>query len=281
MSFSIECQSQTVALTQPTIMGVLNITPDSFSDGGRWKDCAHAVELTHRMVQDGARIIDVGAESTRPGSQALEGKEQIKRLKPVLEALGKSDLSSTLISVDTRSAEVANVALNLGAHIINDVSALSDPAMAACIARHKAAVILMHMRGQPENMQDHLTDYRDVVLEVKANLAKTIDVAVDKGIALNQILIDPGIGFGKGLEDNIQLTKHLRALSELGRPIVYGPSRKRFLGELTGLDIKDRDPATVAACLAATLTGAHVLRVHNVPLLTEALTVFKALTPPQ
>ena len=257
------------------VMGVLNVTPDSFSDGGRFLDPAAAAAQTRRMLDEGADVIDIGAESTRPGSDRVSPAEQIGRLAEILPAAVET---GALVSIDTTSAEVADFALGAGAAIINDVSAgRDDPEILAVAAQQDVPLVLMHMLGSPKTMQAE-PHYDDVVAEVRGFLAARIEAAVAAGVPEENVIVDPGIGFGKLLEHNLALIAGVGALAELGRPVLIGPSRKRFIGELTGIETPaDRAAGTIAACLAARRRGATIFRVHDVAPLVEALKVFDAV----
>jgi dihydropteroate synthase len=257
-------------------MGVVNVTPDSFSDGGLHLDPAAAVTAARRMVADGAVIVDVGGESTRPGSTGVSPEEELRRVVPVLE-----QLAGVPVSIDTSKAEVARRALALGAELVNDVTALRDPAMAEVAAEAGAYVCLVHMRGEPLTMQDDPV-YDDVVSEVKAFLEKRLEAAVAAGIREELVCLDPGIGFGKKPEHNRALLRRLDELTALGRPVVVGLSRKRSLGRLMG----DRGAVTataaasVGAAVAAYERGATILRAHDVREHVEALRAAQAVTGP-
>lgn len=253
-------------------MGVLNVTPDSFSDGARFVGVERAVTQVHALVEQGATVIDIGGESTRPGASAISAQEEIARVRPVLQAL-KEQRPAAFISIDTNKAVVARCALELGADVVNDVTALSDPDMAATVAAFGAGIVLMHMRGMPHTMQLGDLHYDDVTGEIAQFLEAVMDRALAAGVARERIFVDPGIGFGKTLEHNLVITRDLHRLAPLGRAIVYGPSRKRFLGEITGQPVEERDPATAAACVAACLAGAHVFRVHQPMAVRDALQV--------
>ena len=258
-------------------MGVLNATPDSFSDGGLFLDPDRAFDHVERMIAEGADLIDVGGESTRPGATPLGVAEEIARVVPLIRKL--RPLVSVPISVDTRRVAVARAALAEGADIVNDVSALDDSEMAEVIAETGAAVVLMHMRGTPATMQ---TDphYDDVVREVTLHLESRVHRAIGAGIARDRIAVDPGIGFGKTLAHNLTLVSGLQALAVLGRPIVLGVSRKAFLGTLLGgAPASERDVATAAACVVGLLRGARIFRVHDVGIVRQALTVAHAMRP--
>jgi dihydropteroate synthase len=262
-----------LSFERPLLMGILNITPDSFSDGGKLIHPHVALERARRLVADGAHLLDVGGESTRPGAPPVSAAEELARVVPVLDLIRGLGVP---ISIDTSKAEVAAAALSRGASIVNDVTALSDPEMAPLCAERRCAVILMHMRGTPRTMQEGEIVYDDVVRDVRDFLAARVEAACAAGIARDSLLVDPGIGFGKRLPHNLALTRGLGAIAELGRPVVYGASRKRFLGEITGRPVEERDRATAAACVAAVLAGAHVLRVHDVAAVRDAVLVAEA-----
>ena len=244
------------------VMGILNVTPDSFSDGGRYTAVEAAVEYALQMLQDGADILDVGGESTRPGAMPVPVEEELRRVVPVIEAVRRE--RDVLISVDTRKAAVAREALRCGARIINDVTALTgDSEMAEVARRHGAGVVLMHMLGEPQTMQAS-PRYDDVVDEVGAYLGRRIQDLVAAGLDPETLAIDPGIGFGKTVEHNVSLLVHLDRLCVLGRPVVVGLSRKSFLGKITGRELGDRLSASLGGAAYAILRGAQVIRVHDV-----------------
>lgn len=255
-------------------MGVVNVTPDSFSDGGRFLDPRAAIAHARQLHEEGADILDLGAESTRPGSAPVPPDEQIRRLEPVLRALAVDP--AVVISVDTASAEVATRALDLGARIVNDVGALSDPAMAAVVAGPGAGLVLMHMRGTPATMQDDPC-YDDAAGEVAAWLGARLEAARAAGVDPGQVVLDPGIGFGKTLAHNLELLARLDEIAALGRPVLVGMSRKRFLGALTGRDTPDRLEAGLAAAAVAVFAGAAIVRTHDVAATIPALRVAEAL----
>ena len=243
-------------------MGVLNVTPDSFSDGGKFIDLDAAVEQARRMAREGADIIDIGGESSRPGAAAVGVEEELRRVIPVVERVVAE--CPCLVSIDTTKAEVARRAVEKGAHIVNDISAFTmDPDMARVVAGTGAGAVLMHMQGTPRTMQQEPA-YGDVVAEVTAYLKDRVGHAVAAGIAADRIAVDPGIGFGKTVEHNVQLLRGLGALNAIGRPIMVGLSRKSFLGKLTGRDVGDRGAASLGGLAFAILRGAHVVRVHDV-----------------
>lgn len=259
---------------RPLLMGVLNVTPDSFSDGGQFLEPQAAVDHAWRLVAEGADILDIGGESTRPYAQPVPANEELRRLTPVLEALaGKLPIP---ISIDTYKAAVAREALAAGVEIINDVTALTgDPAMLPLAVETEAALCLMHMQGRPQTMQDD-PQYEDVVGEVYAYLQSRRDAALAAGIPPERIALDPGIGFGKQLEHNLTLLQNARRLHGLGCPVLVGPSRKRFIGQLLGNLEADRRWGTLGAVLALARQGVQILRVHDVGMVRQALQVFEA-----
>jgi dihydropteroate synthase len=259
----------------PKVMGIVNVTPDSFSDGGRPLDPREAVARALRMVDDGADLLDLGGESSRPGSTPVALEEELRRVIPVVEALASQ--AALPISIDTTKAEVAAQALRAGAVIINDISAMSaDPDMAGLAARSGAGVVLVHMQGMPQTMQVN-PRYNDVVSEVYDYLAYRVDWAVSCGIPRERIAIDPGVGFGKMLEHNIQLLRSLDRFENLGCIILIGTSRKGFLGSITGRPVTGRATASVISSLAACLRGARVVRVHDVAPMIDAIRAWTAL----
>lgn len=264
---------RTIPLDRPVIAGVLNVTPDSFSDGGEFVDPGLAAERAFEMVADGAGIVDIGAESTRPGSAAVSAEIEWERLAPVLTEL--RDLPVP-ISVDTAKAGVAERALDSGAGAINDVSGGADPALVELAARTGAGLVLMHMRGNPRTMQED-TRYRDVVTEVREVLALARRRAIEAGCRPDQVALDPGLGFGKSVEGNLELIARLGELTEIGAPIWIGPSRKSFLGALLDSPTGDRLEGTIVACASALAGGARVFRVHDVRPVARALAVAWAI----
>lgn len=260
----------------PLIMGILNITPDSFSDGGVHFDQSMAVHAALRMEEDGAAVVDIGGESTRPGSEPVTAEAEIDRVVPVIEQIRRR--SDVPISIDTRKAAVCAAALDAGADIVNDVSALRhDPAMAALVARRGAPVILMHMRGEPRNMQQ-LTEYDDVVEDVLSELSRFRQTAIDAGVSEPQIAIDPGIGFAKTLEQNLDILACCRRFAALA-PTVIGASRKAFVGHITGRPVgPERAVGSLAAVAAAARGGAVMVRVHDVRATADFLRVLAAIS---
>jgi len=262
-------------LRRTALMGIVNVTPDSFSDGGRYFEPAQAISHGVKLVEEGADIIDVGGESTRPGARPVSGREEMERVIPVIRGL-RRELSAP-ISVDTYKADVARAALDEGADMVNDISALRfDPAMAPLVAAEKVPVVLMHMRGTPRTMQRR-PHYRDVVEEVKEFLRDQIRFAVQAGVDLERIIIDPGIGFGKELEHNLALLRALPALADLGRPVLVGPSRKTFIGKILDVGPEERLEGSLAAAVAAVLGGASVIRTHDVKEARRAIRVADAM----
>lgn len=257
------------------IMGILNVTPDSFSDGGRHYTFQSAIEQACRMIDEGADIIDIGGESTRPFADPVSTEEELQRVIPVIEELRKNH--STPISIDTTKAEVVRRAVDAGADIINDVSALGhDPAMLPLIQSIPHPVIIMHMKGTPGTMQVN-PEYDDVVDEVSRFFSEKLTWLAENGVDLSRVTIDPGIGFGKKLNHNLSLLKHLTELKQLGQPVLLGHSRKRFLGDLTGLEFDDRDLPTATISALAVGQNVDIVRVHNVAASRHAITVAQAI----
>ena len=274
-----------LSLDKPVIIGILNVTPDSFSDGGKWRTVDEAVAHGERLTADGAQLLDVGGESTRPGAAPVPVDEEIARVVPVIAALTRRGLGP--ISLDTRKAAVARAGLDAGASVVNDVSGLAfDPTLAEVVAAAGAGaagagagLILMHMRGTPDTM-DGLADYRQVAVEVAAELRAAAERAEAAGIARERIAVDPGFGFAKTPAHNFRLLDELATIVAVGYPVAVGPSRKRFLGVATGRPVEERDRATAVACALAWERGARLFRVHDVALTREALTLASATTNP-
>ncbi len=255
------------------LMGVINVTPDSFSDGGARLDASRAIAAGLQMVEEGADLLDIGGESTRPGATAVELDEERRRVIPVIEGLASR--VRVPLSVDTYKARVAEDALMAGASFVNDISGLRfDPALAGVVARHRGALILMHTRGRPAQMAQH-ANYLDVIDEVRDELRESIAFATGAGVPKEQILIDPGIGFAKEAPHSYEVMARLDEFAELGRPLVVGPSRKSFLAKAIGqtLSPSDRDYATAAAVTAAVIGGAHIVRVHAVGAMRDVVRV--------
>ena len=262
-----------LALDRPRVMGILNVTPDSFSDGGRFVDRERALAHARRMVADGADIIDIGGESTRPGATAVPVDTELERVVPLVEALAREGI---LVSVDTQKPDVMRAALAAGAGMVNDVRALQAPGAIEAAATGHAAVCLMHMQGEPRTMQAE-PRYADVVTEVRDFLVGRAQACEAAGIARARIVIDPGFGFGKTVAHNLALLRGLRVLAETGYPVLAGLSRKSMLGGFAGRDVNERAAASVAAALAAVARGAGIVRVHDVRETVDALKVWHAI----
>ena len=272
----LQCGARTLRLDQPLVMGILNVTPDSFSDGGKFLDKPEtALEHAHAMLEAGAAIIDVGGESTRPGAAAVWEGDEERRVVPVIEHLAAAGAA---ISIDSRRASVIGAALRAGAHVVNDVSAMRhDPRTPALVAQSGVPVVLMHAPGDASDLHDDGA-YRDVVLDVFDMLRDSRDAALAAGIARNRILIDPGIGFGKTLAENLALINALPIFHALGQPILFGASRKRLIGALAGeVPAHRRMPGSLMLAVQAAQAGAHILRVHDVPETVQAMQVWRGL----
>ena len=270
------CTSRrTIDLSKPALMGVLNITPDSFSDGGLYLNKEAALVRLEELQADGADIVDIGGESTRPGARAVERDEELRRVMPVVEAA--SERLDVAISIDTTKTSVARAALDAGAEIINDISGLTfDPGLAELAAERSAGLVLMHIRGKPRTMQGAI-HYDDLIGDVGRELGEATERACAAGCDRRQLVIDPGIGFGKTAEQNLLLIQHLGPLVELGYPVLIGPSRKSFMGKILGLELQDRLEATIAACVVALVRGARIFRVHDVQPVRRALDMAEAI----
>ena len=258
------------------VMGIVNVTPDSFSDGGSYLEADAAIAHGRELLAAGADLLDIGGESTRPGAAAVGAAEEIARVAPVIEALAGDGAT---VSVDTSKAVVAEAALSAGAGIVNDVTALADPEMASVCAARGPGLILMHMKGTPRTMQDNPV-YGDVVVEVREFLAERMRSAIDAGIDEGGIWLDPGIGFGKTVEHNLELIARLDELADLGRPIVIGASRKNFIGAITGREVGDRLGGSIATNVLGLVHGADVLRVHDVAETIQAVRVAERIIGP-
>lgn len=280
MNRLLDCADKTLDLSRPAIMGILNVTPDSFSDGGRYIDPELAVQQALEMQRDGAAIIDVGGESTRPGARAVSAEEELGRVLPVIEALA-SELSIP-VSIDTSKAEVMRAAVAAGAGLINDVMALRGDKALSAAAECGVPVCLMHMQGRPRNMQN-APEYNDVVTEVFEFLMARAEQCEKAGIDRRNILIDPGFGFGKDLSHNICLFRQLPVFTRSAYPVLVGVSRKSMFAAITGADVDDRVVASVTAAVLAARAGAALLRVHDVKQTRQALQVLTALSdePPE
>ena len=270
----LNCGNLKLDLSTPHVMGILNVTPDSFSDGGRHNSKDVAVAYAKQMIADGATVIDVGGESTRPGALAVDVAEEIRRVVPVVEALSKLDV---VISIDTSQPEVIQAAVQAGAHIWNDVRALTRPQALETAARLNIPVIIMHMRGEPTTM-NQLDQYDDVTHDVIGEIQQRVDDALSAGVKKENILIDPGFGFAKNAQQNLRLLNEFYRLNGLGYPILSALSRKRFIGEaLNGADAQDRAVGSVAAHLLSIQQGACMVRAHDVKQMSDAINVWKAM----
>ena len=269
-----KCRDRVLDLERPQVMGVLNVTPDSFSDGGRHFDPARALAHARQMIAAGAAIIDVGGESTRPGAQPADVNEELERVIPVIETLRRE--SPVFISIDTSKAAVMRAATAAGADIINDVRALNEQGALAAAAESGAGICLMHMQGEPRTMQD-APHYEDVVAEVSAFLAARVRACREVGVETTRIAVDPGFGFGKLVDHNLALLKHLAGFEALGVPIAVGLSRKSMLAKLTGREVDDRLAGSIALATIAVLHGARIVRAHDVAATVDAVRVAAAV----
>lgn len=268
------CGKYQLDLSNPRVMGIVNVTPDSFSDGGRYESTEKAVEHALQLVEEGADILDIGGESTRPGATPVTLEEELRRVIPVIEKL--SAVAGVPLSIDTYKPEVMRAAIAAGADIVNDVRALQEPGALEIVAASNAGVCLMHMQGTPQTMQID-PQYQDVVAEVKTFLAERIQAANAVGIANERIVLDPGFGFGKRTVHNIALLQQLQAISDLGRPLLVGLSRKSVLGQIVGGDVYVRLHASIAASVISAMKGARIVRVHDVKATADALKVVSAV----
>jgi dihydropteroate synthase len=269
----LQCGSHRLDLTRPRVMGILNVTPDSFADGGRHLDPAHALAHARQMIEDGAAIIDVGGESTRPGAKPVSEADELERVIPLVAALSAE---GALVSIDTMKPAVMDAAIAAGASMVNDVRALRTRGALETVAASGAAVCLMHMRGEPRTMQAD-PHYEDVVREVRDFLVERALTCEAAGIARDRIAIDPGFGFGKTSAHNLELLRSLSVLTQTGYPVVAGLSRKSTIGRITGRDVEDRLAGSIAAALAAVARGVAIVRVHDVRETVDALNVWRAV----
>lgn len=264
-----------IDLSRPVLMGVLNITPDSFSDGGRYFETEAALGRAEELWDEGADIIDVGGESTRPGSLPVSAEDEMRRVLPVIEAAAQC--VDAAISIDTTKSVVARAALDAGAEIVNDISGLRfDPELAPLAAERKAGLVLMHIRGRPRTMQERI-HYDDLMGEITAELNESVQRARAAGCADETLVLDPGIGFGKTAEQNLRIINELDRVVRLGYPVLIGPSRKSFIGKTLGLEVEQRLEATLAACVVGLLRGARIFRVHDVRAARRALGMAAAI----
>ena len=268
------CGRFTLDLTTPQVMGIVNVTPDSFSDGGQFAATNHAVAHALKLIEEGAAIVDIGGESTRPNAKPVSLQEELDRVIPVIEALAKR--VNMPISIDTYKAQVMQAAIAAGASMVNDVRALQETGALEVVANSDAGVCLMHMQGTPQTMQDN-PQYDNVIDDISDFLVARLQACIDGGIAKNRILLDPGFGFGKTRAHNITLIQQLAQLNALGQPLLVGLSRKSILGQVTGNDVNARLYASVAASVIAAQKGAKILRVHDVKATVEALKVVAAI----
>ncbi len=275
MPHFLDCAGKTLDLTRPQVMGVLNVTPDSFSDGGWFITPDAAVSRARQMMDEGAAIIDVGGESTRPGAKPVSEQDELDRVIPVIEAIAAA--VPAVISVDTRKAAVMRAAVAAGAGMINDVCALREEGALATAAQLKVPVCLMHMQGEPRTMQA-APRYLDVVADVRAFLAERVAACGQAGIPRERLLLDPGFGFGKGLEHNLQLLKHLDAFSVLGLPLVVGVSRKSLIGAVLDVPAEQRLYGSIALAAVAVWQGAKIIRAHDVAATVQAVKMIAAVT---
>lgn len=275
--FVLKTSRREIALGERTlVMGILNVTPDSFSDGGIFYSPDKAIEHGRRMAEEGADIIDIGGESTRPGSASVPAHVELKRVIPVIEGLTKK--IKIPVSIDTKKAKVAGQAVDAGAEIVNDVSALNgDRKMAQTVADKRAALVLMHMRGKPAGMQKGNLEYNDLMGEIAEYLKKSCDKAIKAGVKKNSIVIDPGIGFGKTLQDNYRIINNLSGLKALGLPVLIGTSRKSFIGNVTGDEPRERLEGTAATVAAAIMNGCNIVRVHDVAAMKKVAAITDAI----
>jgi dihydropteroate synthase len=267
------CGKYALALDRPLVMGIVNVTPDSFSDGGKFLDKRAAIMHARRMVEDGADILDIGGESTRPGAKAASLSEELDRVLPIIEALSSEGIP---LSIDTQKPEVMSAALTAGASMINDVNALQAPGALHVLASSNAGVCLMHKQGEPETMQEQ-PHYHDIVSEVREFLADRAAAMMATGVKAERIVLDPGFGFGKTVPHNLALLRNLYHFLELGFPVLAGLSRKSTLGAITGRDVEERQAASIAAALIAAQKGAKILRVHDVRETVDALKIWEAV----
>jgi dihydropteroate synthase len=253
-------------------MGVLNVTPDSFSDGGQFNEINSAISHVDDMLKNGADIIDIGGESTKPGSEPVSANEESKRIVPIIKAI-KNEYKDILVSVDTYKSDVAKKAIKAGADFVNDISGLTfDDEMVSLLAQRNIPVVIMHINGKPKTMQKNIL-YSDLISDIKKFFIKQCEYAINSGIKKNNIIIDPGIGFGKTFDHNFTLLKRLKELEDLGFPILIGPSRKAFIGDVLNLPSNERVEGTIATIVAGILNGANIIRVHDVKEIKRAIIV--------
>ncbi|WP_448214033.1 dihydropteroate synthase [Colwellia sp. MEBiC06753] len=275
---TLQCGDKELSLESPQVMGILNITPDSFSDGGKFNSNSAALAQVEAMITQGAAIIDIGGESTRPGAQAVELQQELDRVVPIVEAIKQR--FDTIVSVDTSKAQVMAESIKAGAGIINDVRALQNAGCIEAVAESNIPICLMHMQGLPRTMQ-HNPQYDDVVNDVIAFIEQRIDECESYGIARERILVDPGFGFGKTLEQNYQLLNRLDEFNSMNLPLLVGMSRKSMIGNLLNADVEQRLAGSLAAAMISAQKGAKIIRVHDVKATVDALTVLQAAMQPE
>lgn len=274
--FNITYPGGVLPLDRPRVMGILNVTPDSFSDGGKFYDTQLAIEHGLKLLSEGADILDIGGESTRPGAKPVSVEEELKRVIPVIEGI-KKEAPDALISIDSYKSEVAEQAIKAGARMVNDISGLRfDHRMVEVVSRYQVPVVIMHIKGTPKDMQDN-PQYEDLISEIRQYFLQQIKFAVEHGISQDRIIIDPGIGFGKKLEHNYEILAHLEEFKELGYPILVGPSRKSFIGNILNLPPQERLWGTAAAVTAAILKGAEIIRVHDVKEMLQVIKIAECI----
>lgn len=257
------------------IMGIINTTPDSFSDGGKYNSTSEAIDFAYELLREGADIIDIGGESSRPGADPISAEEEIKRISPLLSELVKNTEST--VSIDTYKSSTANYALNNGACLVNDISGLSfDKEMVDIVIRHNASIVIMHMKGTPKTMQKN-PNYDNVIDEICDFLTNQVDFAINKGVSSDKIIIDPGIGFGKTLNDNYEIIAKLSQICDLGHPVLVGPSRKSFIGTTLDEPVEKRLEGSVTAAAMCYHSGAKILRVHDVKETKKSLSIVKKI----
>lgn len=272
--FLLDCRGKALDLRKPRLMGILNVTPDSFSDGGKFLQPDEAVDRARQMVEEGADILDIGGESSRPYSEPVSAEEELMRVKPVIQSLaGELDIP---ISIDTYKPEVAEKALGMGANMVNDITGLRNKDMIRVIAENNVPVVVMHMKGTPKTMQENPT-YGDVVAEILRFFRERIEAAVEGGIGRESIIIDPGIGFGKTVEHNLEILSRLKEFKSLGLPVMVGPSRKSFIGKILDLDLENRLEGSLAMLCASIMNGANIVRVHDVKESVRAASMIYAM----
>jgi len=274
----LNCPNSTIDLSTPQVMGILNVTPDSFSDGGKFAHFEHALVQVERMIADGATIIDIGGESTRPGAVEVSDEDELARVIPVLNAIKQR--FNVFVSIDTSKASVMNAAIAAGADIINDVRALQNEGCLAAVAKSNIPVCLMHMQGVPQTMQDS-PSYDNIITEIEAFFHQRIEACISAGIARERIILDPGFGFGKTLAQNFHLLANLSLFKPFGLPLLAGLSRKSMIGNLLERDVEQRLAGSISAAIIAAQQGAHIIRVHDVQATVDALKVLKAVTAHQ